>query len=60
MRKGYGDGGVVGKGGLVELRGVCRVAVLLVSVQSRSVSLHAWVVVMWGSVLLDVVRMVRI
>lgn len=65
VRKGDGDGGVIGVGGWIELRSVSRVAGPLVSVQSRSVSgsavLHAWgVVVVWGSVLLDVVRMVGV
>lgn len=64
MRKGDGDGGVIGVGGWIELRGVSRVAGPLVSIQRRSVSssavLHAWVVVVWGSVLLDVVRMVGV
>lgn len=57
MRKGYGDSGVVGEGGWVELWVVSGVALPLVSVQRSGVSLHAWVVVMRGSVLLDVVRM---
>lgn len=64
MRKGDGDGGIVGVGGRVELRGVSGVAGPLVSVQSGSVSggavLHARVVVVWGSVWLDVVRMVGV
>lgn len=57
MRKGNGDGGVVGEGGWVELRGVSGVVMPPVSVQSKSLSLHAWV---RGSMLLDVVRMMRV
>lgn len=64
MRKGDGDGGIVGMGGWVELRSVSGVAGSLVSVQSRivygSTVLHAWVVVVLGSMLLDVVRMVGV
>lgn len=64
VRKGDGDGGIVGVGGWVELRSVSRVAGPLVSVQSWIVSsstvLHAWVVVVLGSVLLDVIGMVRV
>lgn len=64
MRKGDGDGGIVGIGGWVELRSVSGVAGPLVSVESRIVSgstvLHAWVVVVLGSMLLDVVWMMRV
>lgn len=48
----------------MELRSVGGIAGPLVSVRSRSVSssavLHAWVVVVWGSVLLDVVWMMGV
>lgn len=62
MREGDGDGRIVGVGGRVELRSVRGVVVPLVSIQSQSVSgrtvIHAGVVVVWRSVLLDVVGMV--
>lgn len=64
MRKRDGDGGIVAAGGWLELSGVSGVAGPFVSIQSRSVYgstvLQAWVVVVWGSVLLDVVWMVRV
>lgn len=64
MRKGDGDGGVIGVGRRVELRSMSGVAGPLVGVRSGCVPgsavLRAWVVVVRGSVLLDVVGVVGV
>lgn len=64
MWEGDGDGGVVGVGGRMELRGWIGVAWPLVGVRSRIVPsravLHTWVLVVWRSMLLDVVWMVGV
>lgn len=64
VRKGDGNCGIVGVGGWVELRSVSGVAGPLAGVLSGNLSsstvLHAWVVVVWGGLLLDVVWMVGV
>ena len=59
VRKGDGHGGVVEVGGRVKLWGVSGGAVPLVGIQSGTV-LHGRVVMVRGSVLLDVVRVMRV
>lgn len=59
MREWDGDGGVVGVVGWVELRGGAGITVPFVGVHSKAV-LHAWVVVMRGSVVLRVVEVGRL